>query len=77
MKNLSVKDIIGVVVLIAVSVFVIYTMVQLVQNFGYNQDLGIYYTKAYSFTVGDLLQGNDVTYTYTNLNVLEILDKIY
>ena len=77
MKNLSVKDIIGVVVLIAVSVFVIYTMVQFVQNFGYSQDLGIYYTKAYRFTVGDLLQGNDVTYTYTNLNVLEILDKIY
>ena len=77
MKNLSVKDIIGVVVLIAVSVFVIYTMVQFVQNFGYSQDLGIYYTQAYRFTVGDLLQGNDVTYTYTNLNVLEILDKIY
>ena len=67
----------GFVALIAISVFVIYTMVQFVQNFEYSKDLGIYYTKAYKTTVNDMIQEKDVTYTYTNLNVLEILEKIY
>ena len=77
MKNLSVKNVIELVVLAVIAVVVIYTIVQFVCNFRYNPELGIYDTRAYSFTIKQIMQGNDVTYTYTDLNVWQILDRIY
>ena len=81
MMNLNVKeviwDVVETIVLFVIAAFVVYTVLMFVRNFGYSPKLGIYYTRAYSFSVGDIIHGNDVTYTYTHLNLWEILDKIY
>lgn len=77
MKKLDIAKVIGDIVFIIAAVFVIYTLVQFCCNFGYSPELGIYDTRCYSFTIGDYILGKGVTYEYTNLNILDVLARIY
>lgn len=65
--------------MIALTACILYTLYRLVTYFGYSSDLGIYYKRVYSFKLGDYLKyGKDALhYTYTNLNFIEVMDRIW
>ena len=72
-------DVIELLLMIALSACILYTLYVFVTKFGYRSDLGVYDTRAYSFKLGDYLKyGKDALhYTYTNLNFIEVMDRIW
>lgn len=72
-------DVIELLLMIALTVCVLYTLYRFVTDFGYSSDLGIYYKRVYGFKLGDYLKYGEkaIHYTYTNLNFIEVMDRIW
>lgn len=78
-KKEDIINAIELLLMIALTACILYTLYRLITDFGYSSDLGIYYKGVYSFKLGDYLKyGKDALhYTYTNLNFIEVMDRIW
>ena len=64
-------------VLVLLALTSIFVVLMVINGIGYNPELGFHDTRVYWWNVGEYMETGKIHYTYSNLNLAEIIGRFF